>query len=120
MPADADIRFDLQALVLHLCHMADTATTTIRLNPAAKRRVNAAARRHGVSTHKFIVDAALARAEAPTNDDRLAQLAALINQLKGAVEDEIDFRIADAAWKRHLKEKTRLYTPEEAKRELGL
>jgi len=100
--------------------MAGSETTTIRLNPSAKRRVAAAARRHGVSTHKFILDAALARAEAPTDDDKLSRLAALVEQLREAVENEIDYRIADTAWKRHLKEKTRLYTPEEAKRELGL
>ena len=100
--------------------MAATRTTTIRLTPAAKRRLAAAARRHGVSTHKFILDAALDRASAAPDDDKLTRLAFLVEAVRGTVEDEIDYRIADAAWDRHLKHKPRLYTPEEVKRELGL
>ena len=100
--------------------MAASLTTTIRLAPAAKRRIAAAARRHRVSTHKFILDAALDRANAVPDDAKLARLAALVDQVREAVEDELDYRLADARWQHHLKHKTRLYTPEESKRELGL
>ncbi len=100
--------------------MAATRTTTIRLAPAAKRRIAAAARRRGVSTHKFILDAALDRASAAPDDAKLIRLAALVEQVREAVEDELDYRLADARWQDHVRHKTRLYTPEEAKRELGL
>lgn len=97
-----------------------TGTTTIRLTPAAKRRIAAAAKRQGVSTHKYIVDAAMARTVAAPDDDKLTRLAAMVEEVREAVEVELDYRIADAAWQRHLKLKTKPYTPEEAKRELGL
>lgn len=44
----------------------------------------------------------------------------LVDKIHEAKEDELDYRVADAAWQRHLKLKTKLYIPEEAKRELGL
>lgn len=97
-----------------------TGTTTIRLTPAAKRRISAAAKRQGVSTHKYIVDAVMARTVAAPDDDKLTRLAAMVEEVREAVESEIDYRIADAAWQRHLQQKSKLYTPEEAKRELGL
>ena len=100
--------------------MPTTLTTTIRLAPAAKRRIAAAARRHRVSTHKFIIDAALDRANAVADDAKLVRLAALVEQVREAVEDELDVRLAESRWGQHLKHKTRLYTPEEVKRELGL
>ena len=100
--------------------MVATLTTSLRLAPAAKRRLAAAAKRHGVSTHKFIIDSALARAAAKPDDDKLARLAALVEQIREAVEDEIDYRSAAARWQHHLKHKTRLYTSDEVKRELGL
>jgi hypothetical protein len=97
-----------------------TATTTIRLTPADKRRIAAAAKRQGVSTHKFIVDAVLARTVVAPDDDKLTRLAAMVEEVREAVESELDYRITDSAWQRHLKLKSRLYTPEEARRELGL
>ena len=100
--------------------MAATITTTIRLAPAAKRRLAAAARRHGISTHKFIIDAALARASAAPDDTKLDRLAVLVEQVRAAVEDELDYRLAASRWQHHVKHKTRLYTSEEVKRELGL
>jgi hypothetical protein len=100
--------------------MANTITTTIRLAPAAKRRLAAAARRRGISTHKFILDAALARASAGPDDARLDRLAGIVEQVRAAVEDELDCRTADAAWRRHLKSGSRLHSSAEIKRELGL
>jgi len=100
--------------------MASSLTTTIRLAPAAKRQVAAAAKRRGVSTHKFILDAALDRAAGLTDDAKLARLEALVASVQEAVEDAIDYRIAAARWKHHVKHKTRLYTGEEVWRGLGL
>jgi uncharacterized protein (DUF1778 family) len=100
--------------------MAATLTTTIRLAPAAKRRLAAAARRRGISTHKFILDAALDRAAGLSDDAKLARLEALAARLQEAVEDELDYRVADARWRHHVKNKTRLLTGEEVWRGLGL
>ncbi len=100
--------------------MAATRTTTIRLAPAAKRRIVAAARRAGVSPAKFIATAALARATAVPDDTKLARLERVAAALHAAVADEIDFRIADTRWRHHLAHKTRLLSGEEAWREPGL
>jgi uncharacterized protein (DUF1778 family) len=100
--------------------MAATTTTTIRISAADKRRLAAAARRRGISTHKFILEAALARAAAKPDDDKLARLEALVARVHEAVEDELDYRLADAAWQRHVKSGSRLYSSDEIKRELGL
>jgi len=100
--------------------MVASLTTTIRLKPGAKRQLAAAAKRRGISTHKFILDAALDRAAGLTDDDKLSRLEALVASVQEAVEDEIDYRAAAAAWERHLKGKTRLYTSAEIKHELGL
>jgi len=100
--------------------MSATLTTTIRLAPAAKRRLANAAKRRGVSTHKFILDAALDRAAGLTHDAKLARLEALVARVQEAVEDELDYRLADARWQHHLKHKTRLSTGEEVWRGLGL
>jgi hypothetical protein len=35
-------------------------------------------------------------------------------------EDERDYRLASESWEYHIRKKTRLYTREEQKRELGL
>ena len=102
--------------------MAATLTTTIRLAPAAKRRIVAAARRAGESPSKFIATAALARATASPDAPaaRLALLERRATALREAGEDEIDARVGDAAWERHLATGSRLLTGEEVWRELGL
>jgi hypothetical protein len=102
--------------------MAATRATAIRLTPAAKRRIVAAARRAGESPSKYISTAALARATAgpDTPAGRLARLERRAAALQEAVEDEIDVRIGDAAWERHLATGTRLRTGEEVWRELRL
>jgi len=102
--------------------MAATLTTTIRLTPADKRRIVAAARRAGESPSKFISTAALARATAGTDTpaERLGRLERRAAALQEAVEDEIDVRIGDAVWERHLATGSRLLTGEEVWRELGL
>jgi hypothetical protein len=100
--------------------MAATLTTTNRLAPAAKRRIVAAARRAGESPAKFISTAALARATAVPDDTKLARLERLAAALHEAVQEEMDFRLVDSRWQHHLSHKTRLFTGEEAWRELGL
>ena len=100
--------------------MAATLTTTIRLAPAAKRRIVAAARRAGESPAKFISTAALARATAVPDDTKLARLEHLAAALHEAVEGELDFLLADSRWRHHPAQKTQLLTGEEVWRELGL
>ncbi len=93
--------------------------TSIRLTPAEKRRINAAARRRGLTPAAYIKKAAL-EGVGQSDDLKLARLEKLAAGLLEAVEDERDARIGDARWERHLKQKTRLYTGEEVWRELGL
>lgn len=101
--------------------MGATHPTSLRIPAAAKRRIAAAARRRGVSTQKFILEAALREATAATPDDvRLSRLAAIVEQVREVVEDELDVRVGDAAWERHLATGSRLHSSAEIKRELGL
>lgn len=93
--------------------------TSIRLSPAEKRRIAAAARKRGLSPAAYIKRAALA-GSAPSDIARLSRLEKLTASVLEAVEDELDYRIAVGAWNRHVKSKTRLYTGEEVWRELGL
>lgn len=95
-----------------------TIPTSVRLTSAERRRIAAAARRRGLSVAGYIKRAALFGTQ--SSDVKLARLERLAAGLLDAVEDERDVRIGDARWERHLKEKTRLYTGEEAWRELGL
>jgi uncharacterized protein (DUF1778 family) len=107
----------MRYIVAHMS--AATVPTSIRLSPAEKKRIAAAARKRGLSPTAYIKRAALEGASAPA-EDRLARLEALAATLREAVEDEIDAREAEAAWTRHATNKTRLYTSAEARRELGL
>lgn len=94
--------------------------TSIRLTAAEKRRISAAARRRGMTPTAYIKRAALEGAQFQTEDARLDKLERISAALREAVEDVIDARDAAAAWERHVKNKTRLYTGEEVARELGL
>lgn len=94
--------------------------TSIRLTPAEKKRIAAAARKRGLTPTAFIKRAALAGAEAQGDDARLAQLERVAIALRDAVEDEIDYRAVTAAWDRHVKSGAKLLTGAEAWRELGL
>jgi hypothetical protein len=55
-----------------------------------------------------------------SDDAKLLRLENLAAGLLAAVEDERDYRTASSRWESHEKNGTRLYTPVEAKRELGL
>jgi hypothetical protein len=96
-----------------------TAPTSIRLNAAEKKRIAAAARKRGLTPTAYIKRTALEGASAPA-EDRLVRLEKLAATLREAVEDEIDAREAEAAWAKHAANKTRLYTADDARRELGL
>jgi hypothetical protein len=98
--------------------MGAPSITPVHIPTAAKRRIAAAARRRGVSTEKFILDAALS--ETDPQAVKLARLAASVEKVRAAVEDELDYRLADARWRYHVKHKTRLLTGQEVWCELGL
>jgi len=96
-----------------------TIPTSIRLSPAEKKRIAAAARKRGLSPAAYIKRAALA-GPAPSDISRLSRLEKIAASILEAVEDELDARVGDARWESHLKNQTRLYTREEALSELGL
>lgn len=98
-----------------------TVPTSIRLTPAEKRQIAAAARKRGLSPAVYIKRAALEKTVAVVpNDARLERLAVLVHHVREAVEDEIDYRTAAAAWDRHVKSGDKLLRPEEVWRALGL
>ena len=94
--------------------------TSIRLTPAEKRRIAVAARRRGLTPAKFIKLAALERTQTTTDDERLVKLANLVGQLREAVEDEIDSRVGDAAWDRHVASGEPTRRGDDVWRELGI
>jgi predicted DNA-binding protein len=96
-----------------------TKPTSIRLTDAEKRRIGAAARKRGISPAAYIKRAAL-EGVGQSDDAKLLRLESLAAGLLAAVEDERDYRTASSRWESHRKGGTKLYTPEEAKRELGL
>ena len=97
-----------------------TTPTSIRLTAAERRKIAAAARRRGMTASAFIKKAALAQTEPSGDDARLDRLEALVEAVRQAVEDEVDYRTVAAAWAKHVASGSKLYTAEEAKRELGL
>ena len=94
--------------------------TSIRLTPAEKKRIAAAARKRGLTPTAFIKRAALEDAGAKGDDARLDQLERIAFALREAVEDEIDFRAVTTALDRHVKSGEKLLSSEEAWRELGI
>ncbi len=96
-----------------------TLTKSIRLTPAEKKRIEALARKRGLSPATYIKHAALA-GPPPTEISRLSRLEKAVAAVLEAVEDELDYRVAVTRWDAHKKNDTRLLTGEEAWRELGL
>ena len=86
--------------------------TSIRLSPAEKRRIAAAARQRGLSPAAYIKRAALAE-PVKSGDAKFARLERIAGALLEAVEDERDYRLAAARWENHVKNNTRLLTREE-------
>jgi len=93
--------------------------TSIRLTPAEKRKINAAARRRGMTPAAYIKKAAL-EGVGSAGDTKLAKMEKLAAEILEAIEDERDYRIAEERWENHVKNKTKLFTGEEVRRELGL
>ncbi len=96
-----------------------SAPTSIRLNPAEKRRIAQAARRRGLTPSAYIKRAALA-GPAQSSDARLDRLERLAAAALASIEDERDARLGDAAWERHLAGKSRLLTRQEFVRGLDV
>lgn len=96
-----------------------TTPTSIRLTPAEKKRIAALARKRGLSPAAYIKRAALAGSP-PSDISRLSRLEKATAAILAAVEDELDARVGDAAWERHLKSGARSLKPEEVWRELGV
>jgi predicted DNA-binding protein len=90
--------------------------TSIRLAPAEKRRIAAAARKQGVSPAKFIKQAALDRAADPSGG-AVTQISLALREL---IEDEVDAALALDRIARQKAGEGKLYTGAEAWRELGL
>ena len=90
--------------------------TSIRLAPAEKRRIAAAARKQGVSPAKFIKQAALDRAVDPSGG-AMTQISLALREL---IEDEVDAALALDRIARQKAGEGKLYTGAEAWRELGL
>jgi predicted DNA-binding protein len=111
---------DKRQSVLQLYYMATaTSPTSIRLSPAEKRRIAAAARKRGLSPAAYIKRAALA---GPAQSDiaRLSRLEKLTASVLEAVENELDYHVAVDAWNRHMKSGAKLLKSEEVWRELGV
>jgi len=96
-----------------------TQPTSIRLSPAEKKRIATLARKRGLSPAAYIKRAALA-GPAPSDISRLSRLEKATAAILAAVEDELDARVGDAAWERHLRSGAKLLKPEEVWRELGV
>jgi len=96
-----------------------TVPTSIRLTPAEKRTINAAARRRGLTPAAYIKKAAL---EGPgrSDDAKLARLEKLAASLLEAVEDERDARMGDAAWEAHFASGKTTLKPEKVWSDLGV
>ncbi|MBK8857941.1 MAG: hypothetical protein IPN11_09805 [Opitutaceae bacterium] len=96
-----------------------TIPTSIRLSPAEKKRIAAFARKRGLSPAAYIKRAALA-GPVPADLSRLDRLEKITAAMLATIEDEIDARVGDAAWERHLQSGAGSLKPEEAWRELGV
>ncbi len=96
-----------------------TSPTSIRLSPAEKKRIAAFARKRGLSPAAYIKRAALA-GPAPSDLTRLARLEKVTAAMLATIEDEIDARVGDAAWERHLQSGAKALKPEEVWRALGV
>jgi hypothetical protein len=116
LPAGLDLVRD--NYMMHYMPARDVPTS-IRLSQEEKRRIATAARRHGISVAAFIKRAALG-AGLKSPDAGLARLEEMAKTLLDAIEDERDYRMASENWDNHIRNKTRLYTGEELKCELGL
>ncbi len=99
--------------------------TSVRIPAAAKRRITAAARRRGVTTQKFILDAALREAEVirPAEEVLATELVAVTRRHLARIaaeEDAADIRVAEERLGLLKSGKTKLLSRDEAWREVGI
>ena len=99
--------------------------TSLRIPAATKRSIAAAARRRGMSTPKFIIEAALREASrARTAEEQLASELVSVTRRHlariEAVEDAEDARAGDLEWERVKAGKSSVRTAQEAKSALDL
>ena len=105
--------------------VAKVSPTSLRIPAATKRSIAAAAKRRGMSTPKFIIEAALREASrARTAEEQLAsELVAVTRRHLArivAAEDAEDARVGDLEWERVKTGKSSVGTPQEVKGALGL
>ena len=99
--------------------------TSLRIPSAAKRRIAAAARRRGVTTQKFILDAALREAAvARSAEEQLATELVTVTRRHlariAAEEDAADIRLAEERLALLDAGKTKLLNRNQAWREVGV
>jgi uncharacterized protein (DUF1778 family) len=99
--------------------------TSIRMPAVTKQAIAAAAKSRGISTQKFIIEAALREASRDrVAEDQLAYELVSVTRRHiariEAAEDAEDARLGDAEWERVKAGKSRLRTPKQVRRGLGL
>ena len=105
--------------------MSSAHPTSLRIPSAAKRRIAAAARRRGVTTQKFILDAALREAEVarPAEDQLAVELVAVTRRHLARIaaeEDAADIRVAEERLALLDAGKTKRVSRDAAWREVGI
>jgi uncharacterized protein (DUF1778 family) len=104
---------------------ATISPTSLRIPTAAKRSIAAAARRRGTSTQKFIIEAALREASLIRSaEEQLASELVSITRRHlarvEAAEEAQDAWLGDAEWERVKAGKSRVFSPQQVKRALGI
>src|ERR1035438_7586749 len=105
--------------------LTKVSPTSLRIPAATKRSIAAAARRRGMSTPKFIIEAALREASrARTAEEQLASELVSVTRRHlariEAVEDAEDARAGDLEWERVKAGKSSVRTAQEVKSALDL
>lgn len=96
-----------------------TSPTSIRLTVAEKKRIAVLARKRGLSPAAYIKRAALA-GPLPSDISRLSRMEKATAAVLAAIEDELDARIGDAAWERHVTSGSRRIPPGEVWSGMGV
>lgn len=96
-------------------------TISLHLTPVEKRKIGAAVRKRGLSPTAYIKTVALeSTTPCAPKDLKLERLAKLVHQVREAVEDELDYRTAVAAWDRHVRSGEKLIKSKDVWRVLGI
>jgi len=99
--------------------------TSLRIPAAAKRSIAAAAKKRGMSTQKFIIEAAMREAsKSRSADEQLASELVSVTRRHlarvEAAEEAEDALRGDAEWDRVKAGRSRTYSAQQIKRALGL